>query len=79
MNVRCKFRCVAVNEHEQAGGESNYTVLLEAVTGGSEENERFWRFTPSGRLDFQCLSEAVAAEFVPGSEYFLDISAASDP
>ena len=44
-----------------------------AVTGKSEENQKFFASTPSGNVEFS----AVHADlFEPGKEYYFDISEA---
>ena len=68
MNTRCKFRCETKTEHN--GDMKSYTFA--AVTNGSDENKDFWKWTPSGKLEFQCLNSNV--NFIPGKEYYLDIT-----
>ncbi len=66
MNTRCKFRCESVTDHGTAKD-----VRLNAVTGTSEENKDFWKFTPSGKLELTWINPNV--DFKPGKEYYLDI------
>lgn len=67
MTTRCKFKCETVTQH--VGSQS---VHLTPVVTGSPENQQFWQFTPSGDLRFNSLNANIV--FVPGKEYFLDIS-----
>ena len=69
MKTRCKFKCTKV---EFSGDVANpdQTVHFEAVTSGSPENESFFHWTPSGRLQLGLVRQG---EFVVGKEYFLDI------
>jgi len=71
MTTRCKFKCDSVT----AFSESAFTVSLTAVTNGSEENKSFWKYTPSGKLEFNCINENV--KFIPGKEYYLDVTEAA--
>jgi hypothetical protein len=68
MNTRCKFKCESVTDH----GESK-SVNMTAVTYGPEaEDKEFWKWTPSGTFEINCLNPKVM--FVPGKTYYLDIS-----
>lgn len=67
LKTRAKFRCDSVTTI--AGGQKG--VSFSAVTGGSDENKNFWEYTPSGKLEMNCLNKDV--NFVPGKEYYLDI------
>lgn len=73
MNARCKFVCVS-KTIRGAGESQNNSFEFGPVTGGSEENKSFWKYTPNGRLEFSCTNPDV--DFIPGQEYFLDISPA---
>lgn len=64
----CKFRCVS--KTETADG---YSILLTAVTGGSKENERFFKYTPNGRLDLSIVNPQASANFTVGNTYMLTI------
>lgn len=69
--VRCKFKCYSVERTES--GASNIT--LRAVTSGSEENKKFFKWTPSAELKLATVNPEAAAQFEPGKEYFIDITA----
>lgn len=70
MSIRCKFKVIEVSKRVN---DSN--VILEAVTGGSPENDKFWDYTPSGKLEFS--ANPIALENVkPGQEYYLDLTLA---
>lgn len=73
MTTRCKFKCDRVTQlPDGAAG-----VELSAVTNGSDENKAFWKWTPGGTLRFHTINATAAAQFKPGQEYYLDISAAA--
>jgi len=61
-----KFRCEAVT-HTQSGGE----VKLHPVTGHSNENKGFFKYTPYGEIKMGILSEGSLGLFVPGQEYYV--------
>lgn len=67
--TRCKFRCASVTDN----GETKDFQFVP-VYGDSEENKSFWKWTPSGELKFNCTNKEV--NFVPGKEYYIDISEA---
>jgi len=67
--TRAKFVCVDVSE-ENDGQRAKF----EAVTSGSEENDRFFDFTPYGSLDMGTVHGKL---FEIGKEYYLDFSEAT--
>lgn len=69
--VRCKFKCTQKIEKE-----SGFQVAFEPVTSGSAENEQFFKWTPFGGMEFGTINEEAAKQFVPGKEYYIDISPA---
>lgn len=66
--VRCKFVCADVLKHVDG-----FKTRFMPVCGGSPENEKFFKFTPSGLLEVGTHKDD---EFVPGKEYYIDISEA---
>lgn len=71
MSVRAKFR---VDEITHRVGQT--TIRMSPVTGGSSENESFWKYTPSGSIELQCLNDAATKQFEPGKEFFIDFTPA---
>lgn len=71
MSVRAKFRCVSV----EPSGEGKQ-VKLEPVTCGSAENDSFFKYTPWGSLVFGTINENASSQFVPGKEYYVDLTPA---
>lgn len=69
--TRAKFLCVS-KTIQGAGENQQNSFTFTPVTGGSDENKSYWKWTPSGKLEFNCLNPAV--DFEPGKEYYLDIS-----
>jgi hypothetical protein len=72
--VRAKFRVTSLTKYE--GGTSE--IKLTPVSTGSEENKRFWTYTPSGIITFSCVNEEAVKEFEVGKEYYVDFTPAAD-
>lgn len=71
MMVKAKFKCDSVTI-----STSGEFVNLSPVTSGSEENKSFSKCTPSGSLSMMVTNEALFGHFIPGKEYYLDITIA---
>lgn len=69
--VTCKFKCVRVSLTE--GGDD---VEFDVVVGGSEENDKFFRYTPWGHLNIGLINHELNS-FEPGLEYFINITPAN--
>lgn len=68
---RAKYKLTARNE--TAAG---YGLVFEPVTSGSPENERFFKWTPWGKLEMGTVNVGAAKQFEVGREYYLDITPA---
>lgn len=68
MKVRAKFICQEVTQY--SGGSKK--VRLTPVTGGSDEDKLFWKYTPSGELSMTIDNPPASDMFVPGQTYYLD-------
>ena len=71
--TRCKFEVMAKHEHKAHDG-SDFKIDLQAVTNGSEENDSFFKYTPSGQLSLGIVNQETADQFVIGEEYYIDIT-----
>lgn len=71
MSVRAKFKVTAVTQTE-----SGNTVQLNPVTTGSEENKKFFRYTPAGRIELSIMNDEAAKQFEVGKEYYIDFTKA---
>jgi hypothetical protein len=71
MITRCKMTCNFIRKNET--GETT-EVSMSPVVDGSEENKKFFKYTPGGRLDFYTLNPDV--KFEMGKAYFVDITLA---
>lgn len=70
--VRAKFKVVSVTEGE--GGLK--TVELHAVTSGSPENEKFFKWTPSASIKLSTINQDAADQFKPGLQFYVDFTQA---
>lgn len=75
---RAKFYCTSVLKTRQSRKNketgvyepaSVYTYKFQAVSSGSEENERFFASTPSGSIELSALKENL---FDLNEEYYID-------
>lgn len=71
ISVRAKFRVELKTQ-----SETGYAVTLAPVTGGSAENDDFYKYTPSGSIQLNTINEGAATHFVVGEEYYVDFSRA---
>ena len=66
--VRAKF--VVAEVTRTTSGEK---VVLMPVTGGSKENESFFKWTPSGKIEMGIINPDIK-EFNPGDEFYVDFT-----
>ena len=83
--VRAKFVVTAVTEKkinqwlnaEKKSGEATaYDVQMTPVSGGSDENEKFFASTPGGVFTLVTVNEEAGKVFERGKEYYIDITPA---
>lgn len=67
--VRAKFIVESITEF--ASGKK---VSLNAVTCGSKENESFFKWTPSAKIEMSILNEEAAEQFHVGKEVYVDFT-----
>lgn len=70
--VRAKFVCESVAKTRYG----HHTVRLTPVTGDSEENKKFWKWTPTGSIEFGTINDEAVKQFEPGKEYYVDFTPA---
>lgn len=58
--------------------EYGYKLVFTPVTSGSKENEEFFKWTPSGRLEIGTVNQKAADELRTGFDYYLDITRADN-
>ncbi len=71
--LRAKFTVQSKTQRD-GGGETTHEVELLPVTCGSEENESFYRWTPSGSIKLALASKATADALEVGKDYYVDFS-----
>jgi hypothetical protein len=69
--VRAKFKVVKKEALEADGGAK---IVLQAVCGGSPENEQFFKYTPSGEIVMQTVNPEAAVQFEEGKEGYVDFN-----
>lgn len=76
-SVRAKFR---VNSYEttlnHGDNEEMRTIKLSAVMSGSDENKRFFKWTPNGTISIGILNRSAWEKFPLGAEVFVDFTVA---
>ena len=70
--VRAKFRVESKTETT-----SGICIDLSVVTGDSDENKKFFKWTPYGTLKMGTLNDEASAQFVVGKEYYIDFTQAN--
>lgn len=66
---RAKFNCVGITKRAYGKDEFTHEAEFSAVYPGTEENEQYFKATPSGSLKIATLK---ADFFEPGKSYYLD-------
>lgn len=70
--VRAKFRVETVTYHR----DGYASIKLFPVVSGSEENKRFYKYTPSGSIELSTINLEAAGQFLPGHDYYVDFTPA---
>jgi hypothetical protein len=70
--VRAKFVVDSIAKTRQGG----HHITMSPVCSDTPENKTFWKWTPSGRIEFQCINEAAVNQFEVGKEYYVDFTEA---
>lgn len=74
MAVTLKFRVARRIEEVTFGGtEPMGHVELFPVTGGSEENKTFFKYTPTGKIEFGSINKAALDSLPLGAEVYVTI------
>ena len=72
MSVRAKFKVESITTTEN-GSE----IRMVPVIGGTTENEQFFKWTPYGELKMGVVSDATAAQFTAGQQFYIDFTPAA--
>ena len=71
--LRAKFRINTVTREIDSRGEvSNETVNLTAVSGSSDENKQWCKWTPNGSINLTINNPDAIGKLTSGHEYFID-------
>lgn len=54
------------------------TITLTAVSDGSEENKKFFRWTPNGRITMGVLNPEAWSQLELGRSYYVDFTLAGE-
>lgn len=74
MSVRLKFFVSSKQEAANTpGGEKVGSGKLSPVTTGSEENKSFYRWTPSGSIEFSSINQSALDALPLGAEVYIDL------
>ncbi|MGM0882617.1 MAG: hypothetical protein ACQEXQ_16440 [Bacillota bacterium] len=77
MSVRAKFYCAEKREHaNHVNTEKMETVVLQPIMNGSEENKRFYKYSPSGKIELCIMNPEAAKQFEVGKSYYVDFTPA---
>ena len=69
--MRTKFVVEEVKVTANSG-----TLTLIPVTNGSADNDRFFRYTPHGKIEVGTINREALNEFEPGAEFYVDFTRA---
>ncbi len=72
MNVEAKFEVVELTKFGNGGGK----VVLNPVTGGSNENREFWKYTPAGKLELVIDNPEAFKQFEEMGEFYVTLKKA---
>lgn len=77
--VRTKFKVESYEtrlESSAPGADELRSVKLTAVYGDSEENKKFFKWTPNGRIEIGMLNPEAWKQFPLGAEIYVDFTLA---
>lgn len=84
-SMRAKMRIADINPYPKDGTPTQETLVFYAVArsgsypeDGSDENNTYAKFSPSGRLELTVANPALIGKFAVGEEYYLDFTKAAD-
>ena len=71
MSVRAKFKVDVISLTKDGA-----SVILSPVISGSKENDKFYKWTPSGKLELTTVNRSISDQLFPGQEVYIDITPA---
>ena len=72
VSVRAKFKVTNISDN----GDGMKSVSLAPVYSGSPENEKFFKYTPSGAISIGTVNAEAAESFEVGKEFYVDFTLA---
>lgn len=77
MSVRAKFKVQSITEtkHWDSAKPNMFTITMNPVSSGSEENKSFFEATPSGEIKMT-VTNGVGKQFPVGTEFYVDFTSA---
>lgn len=75
--VIAKFR-VESYETRLDRNEELRTIKLGVVYDGSEENKKFFKYTPSGRIELGTLNQSAWEQFPLGAEVYVEFKSSEE-
>jgi len=87
-SVIAKFRLseakTTLEQYNEPGVDGKYnlvskklvTLVFYPVVQGSEENKKFWKYTPSGKIELGTVNQEVVNDMELGKEYYVVFSEA---
>ena len=66
--VKAKFNVTELTKYGNGGGGK---VKLSPVTGNTEENKEFWKYTPSGSIEMYIDNPEAFKEFEDLGEFYV--------
>lgn len=68
--MRAKFTLESLKRDAEGNGE----LLFRVVTGGSVENDKFFKYTPLGTIQMGVVNKDVLDILEEGASYYVDFS-----
>ena len=80
MPIRAKFK-VRSNDlpRDTTNPDATAVIHLDVVHGGSNENKKFFKFTPSGTIELGVVSQETAVQFAVGEQFYVDFTPVNPP
>lgn len=76
-SVRAKFTVTEKTTIKHSPtSEATSNIVLRPVTGGSPENDSFYKWTPGGEIILATVNEAASDALVLGESYYVDFTRA---
>lgn len=72
--VRAKFRCSSINPAPGVSDEARHVILEAQYDETLPEDQRYSKFTPSGKLEMVVDNPPALAQFTVGQTYYIDFT-----